>query len=171
MAQQEHGCGLGQSVSGETFAGVDCLFGHVEQQLPGAVGLRPEHPDGGLGKGVMGEKVQLETGAEGVVGQGGDRALHCRSGVGHQNIKATETAHAGVDRVLRGSGGGDVDGQPAMIAAQSGQRFGQCIRVAVHQKNCGPLRRKRPRGGQPDGPCAPCHKHDLAPEWWRRAAA
>ena len=119
----------------------------------------------------MGEKVQLETGAEGVVGQGGHGPLHRRPGVGHQNIKATETAHAGVDRVLRGSGGGDVDGQPAVIAAQCGQCFGQGSGVAVHQKHRSRLCRKGPRCGQTNRPGPAGDQHDLATERRRCAAA
>ena len=108
----------------------------------------------------MGEEVQLEAGAERIVGQGGDVAGDGGACVGKQDVDAAEAGDAGGDGGLGRAGGGDVAAMARVIAAKGGCGVIQRLARAIHEEEAGPLGGEGAGGGKADGPGAACDQND-----------
>jgi hypothetical protein len=89
LPHEQHGGGLGQAVGSEIRAGVHRLLGEIEQENA-ARALLPHDAHRFLRHGLMGEEIQLEALAQGLVGDIADPALPRGAGIGHENIDPAE---------------------------------------------------------------------------------
>ena len=161
LAQQKHGGGFGDAVSAKPLAGVDRLFGNIEQDLPAAP-LGGEYGGSSLGKALMGKEIQLKTLSQGLVRHICHFATPGRSGVGDKNIKPAKSADTGIHRLSGRPVGCDIHGKAIMAHAEGFERGIQRRLFQINDKNICPERGKALRRGQPDRATAAGDHHHPA---------
>ena len=159
LAHEEQSCRLGYAIRTQIRARIDRLLRGVEKEAA-AEPLGSHHRNRGLSDVLVAPEVKLETAPEGVVGDGTDRPLPRRAGIGDDDVEAAEGRADVGDGAPDGGPVGDVAGDRD-AADRVGHRLARSP-VDIQHGDGGAVGGEGSRRGGADAGCTAGHHDHMA---------